>query len=136
MLYRKRTSIMRGWWWIVRGSLTHLAHTLGILNLIVLLLVLCFTMGNQDYPVAFQKSTVSSFPVQPFSPITDDQLERTDGLSGPWQVTQISASLGNPILIVCYPCAWLFSDDTSLTQIFTTRQDRSPPSTILVSLVL
>jgi len=64
---------MCGWCWLVERRLTRLAHTLGTLSLIPLLLGFCLTAGDQDYPRTFRKPTVSSLPVQAFSPTTDDQ---------------------------------------------------------------
>ena len=129
MLYRKRKRARYGWCRIVRRKLTHLARTWGGLSLIILLLVSCSTSTNVDYPLIFQKPTVSSFPGQIFPITSDDQFERTDRLVGSWQIATIHVSSRDPVQVGCFPHPRLLpdNDDTTLVQVLTIRQDRSPP---------
>ena len=128
MFFRKQTGTRCGWQWGVRRRLPHLVHTLGVFSLSVLLLVSYPLTGNGDDVHLFGKPTVSVLPIQTFSPATNDQLERTDGVLGSRQMIQASVSSVMPRRIVCDADARLApADDAILTQILTTRQDRSPP---------
>ena len=128
MFFRKQTGTRCGWQWGVRRRLPHLVHTLGVFSLSVLLLVSYPLTGNGDDVHLFGKPTVSVLPIQTFSPATNDQLERTDGVLGSRQMIQASASLVMPRRIVCDADSWVApAYDAILTQILTTRQDRSPP---------
>ena len=137
MFFRKQTGIWCGWQWVVRRRLPSLVHTLGVFSLSILLLVSYPLTGNGDDVHLFGKPTVSVLPIQTFSPATNDQLERTDGVLGSRQMIQASVSSVMPRRIVCDADARLApADDAILTQILTTRQDRSPPVRMFLLLIL
>src|SRR5262249_40474771 len=125
------------WGRIVRRRLTHLVHTLGIFSVVILLLLSCSTTGDEGCPLTLQKPSVSALPVQAFLSTTDDQGERTGGHLGPSQMVRTNIPSIKFIRVVCSPYAWLYTDNgTLLTQILTTWQDRSPPFSMSVSIIL
>ena len=137
MFFRKQTGTRCGWQWGVRRRLPHLVHTLGVFSLSILLLVSYPLIGNGDVVHLFGKPTVLVLPIQTFSPATNDQLERTNGILGSRQMIQASVSSVMPRRIVCDADARLApADDAILTQILTTRQDRSPPVRMFLLLIL
>ena len=137
MFFRKQTGIRCGWQWGVRRRLPHLVYTLGAFSLSILLLVSYPLIGNGDGVHLFGRPTASVLPIQTFSPATNDQLERTDGVLGSRQMIQASVSSVMPRRIVCDADARLApADDAILTQILTTRQDRSPPVRMFLLLIL
>jgi hypothetical protein len=128
MFFRKQTGIRCGWQWVVRRRLSSLVHTLGVFSLSILLLDSYPLTGNGGNVHLFGKPTVSVLPIQTFSPATNDQLEQTDGVLGSRQMIQTIVSSVMPRRIVCDADSWVVpADDAILTQILTTRQDRSPP---------
>ena len=137
MFFRKQTGIRCGWQWVVRRWFPSPVHALGVFSLSILLLVSYPLTGNGDDVHLFGKPTASVLPIQTFSPATNDQLERTDGVLGSRQMIQASVSSVMPRRIVCDADARVApTDDAILTQILTTRQDRSPPVRMFLLLIL
>jgi hypothetical protein len=137
MFFRKQTGIRCGWQWVVRRRLPYLVRTLRVFSLGILLLVSYPLTGNGGDARLFGKPTVSVLSIQTFSPAANDQLERTNGILGSRQMIQTSVSSSvMPRRIVCDADTWVAPvDDAILTQILTTRQDRSPPAGMFLSIL-
>ena len=115
MFFRKQTGTRCCWQWGVRRRLSHLVYTLGVFSLSILLLVSYPLTGNGDDVHLFGKPTVSVLPIQTFSPATNDQLERTDGVLGSRQMIQASVSSVMPRRIFCDADARVFLSFNSVS---------------------
>jgi len=130
MVYRKRKNAIQWGGWTDRRRHPRLARLPGVLGLISLLFVSGPALMDVPPPSPSQQPTVSSLPVHIAPVSTDDQVDQPKGLRGAWQLASLHILPVQPILGSCYPDerGAPDNDDTTLRQVLTTRQDRSPPS--------
>ncbi len=114
------------------------ARIMGVLGLIGLLFVSGSALTNIHSPVPSWQPMVSSLPIHIAPVSTDDQLGRTERLLRSWQLASLHILPVQPILGRRYPDDRVApdNDDTTLMQVLTTRQDRSPPTLTSTPFVL